>query len=187
MRTVRCPYRRTGADIGLFRNRSSSGCIVRTACTTDSATRGKPRAAGGSNGWLRRLLVAVGDQRGVEIVAGVVAAGGDQAGTGVNVLQRPGLALLLAGDLEVLGAGVDGQLDILAVTGANRDHVSVDRLDFSGDMRPADVHALEVKLAVATFVPNPNVAVDLDLGPARLLVAALDHDGGIGPKEGLAA
>src|SRR5712671_3190924 len=59
------------------------------------------------------LLVAVGNERGVEVVAGVVAAGGHQRGAGVNVAELAGLTLLLAGDFEILGAVVDGELDVL--------------------------------------------------------------------------
>src|SRR6059058_3844915 len=209
----RFPCRRTGAAIGCVRRRSSSGYIATTASTTGSATRGTQNAAGASSAWLRkeeapvvapelfrsslprsrgrlgwgRLLAAIGDQRGVEVVARVVAAGGDQPHAGLDVGERTGLPLVLAGDLEILGAAVDGELDILAVAGANRDHVAVDALDLSGDVRAADVNTLRVEFAVALLEANPDVAVDFDLRPGRLIIATLDHDGGIGPQERLAA
>src|SRR6266550_5798650 len=125
----------------------------------------------------RRLLIPVGDDRGVEVVARVVAAGGDQAHAGLDVGKRTGLPLVLAGDLEILRAGVDGELDVLAVAGADRDHVAVDALDLSGDVRAADVNALCVEFAVALLEANTDVAVDFDLRPSRLLIATLDHHG----------
>src|SRR5213082_3818488 len=50
-----------------------------------------------------------------------------------------------------------------------------------------DVNALCVEFAVALLEANTDVAVDFDLRPARLLIATLDHHGGIGPPERLAA
>src|SRR5205823_2962380 len=119
-----------------------------------------PRSRGRA-GW--GLLTAVGDERGVEVVARVVAAGRDQPHSGMNVFQRTGLPLLLAGDLEILRAGVHRECDVLAVTGAEGDHAAADARDGTGDVRPADANALRVELAVARFVTNEHVAVDLDL------------------------
>src|ERR1700737_2232570 len=206
-------YRRTGAGIASSRNRSSSGSTAKTACTTASATRRNRRAAGASNGSLPnrrstggetgapvisalpplgggrwgRLLAAIDDDRGVEVVAGVVAARGAQPHTGVNVLERTSFPLMLAKDFEILRAVVDGQLDVLPVTGPNRDHVAADALDFPGEMSPADTNPLRVEFAIARFEANGDVAVDFDLRPTRLLVTTLDHHGGIGPEEGFAA
>src|SRR6266849_4485016 len=73
----------------------------------------------GSFGKEGDLLVAVGDDRGIEVVAGVVAAGGAQPPTGVNVLERTSFPLMLAEDFEILRAFVDGQLHVLAVASAN--------------------------------------------------------------------
>src|SRR2546425_7830768 len=47
-----CPYRRTGAAIGSFRSRSSSGRIAKIVSTTASATLANPAAAGESCDWL---------------------------------------------------------------------------------------------------------------------------------------
>src|SRR6202022_3153711 len=164
-------YRRTGAGIASSRNRSSSGSTAKTACTTASATRGNRRAAGASNGSLPKrrspggetgapvisalplwgrvggggLIAGIGDDRGVEVVSCVVAAGGAQPHTGVNVLERSSFPRMLAEDFEILRAVVDGQLDVLAVTGPNRDHVAADALDFPGEMSPADTNPLRVK------------------------------------------
>src|ERR1700737_240731 len=130
MRVGRCRCLATGAGLGSFLKRSNAGCIGTTGCTTASATSGKPEAAGGSNAWRpdamspggdtgahsirpfpsgggqgRGLLVAVGDDRGVEVVAGVVAAGGHQTGAGLDVAQGSGLAVLFAGGRGVIGGG----------------------------------------------------------------------------------
>src|SRR5438270_6167249 len=120
-------------------------------------------------------------------MAGVVAACGHQAHPDAYILKRTRLPLLLAGDLEVLRAGVNGQPDVLAVPRADRDDIAVDALDFSDEVRAPDPDALGIEFAVALFVPNSDVAVDLDLGPAGLRVAALDHHGGVSPKKGLAS
>src|SRR6266566_4053585 len=148
-----------------------------------------PRAGEGLAGAAfgrRRLLVPVGDERGIEVVARVVAAGGDQPHASLDVGERTGLPLVLAGDLEILGAAVDGELDVLAVAGANRDH-AVDALDLASNVRAADVNTLRVEFAVALLEANPDVAVDFDLRPGRLLIATLDHYRGIGPQERLAS
>src|SRR4051812_32816603 len=47
-----CPGRRTGAAIGSYRKRSSSGKDNPTACTTGCATNDSGTAAGGFSGWL---------------------------------------------------------------------------------------------------------------------------------------
>src|SRR6266480_2206547 len=103
-----------------------------------------PRAGEGLAGAAfgrRRLLVPVGDERGVEVVARVVAAGGDQPHAGLDVGERTGLPLVLAGDLEILGAAVDGELVVLA-----------------SNVRAADVNTLRVEFAVAPLEANPEVA-----------------------------
>src|SRR6202049_4179420 len=124
------------------------------------------KSPGGAPGLLWGLLVAVGDQCGVEVVTRVVATGGNQPRAGVNVAQRTRLALLLAGDLEVRGAGTDRQLDVLPIAGANRDHVAVDALDFPGDVRATDMYPLGVQLAAQIREANYDVAIDFDLRPA---------------------
>src|SRR6266576_6053592 len=121
-----------------------------------------PRAGEGLAGAAfgrRRLLVPVGDERGVEVVARVVAAGGDQPHAGLDVGERTGLPLVLPGDLEILRAAVDRELDVLAVSGADRDHVAVDALDRSGEVGAADVNALCVEFAVALLEANTDMAV----------------------------
>src|SRR5438477_2115836 len=138
--------------------------------------------AGAASG-RRQLLIPVGDERGVEVVARVVAAGGDQLHAGLDVGERTSLALVLAGDLEIFRAATNGQLDVLAVAGTDRDHVAVDALDLSSDVRATDVNALCVEFAVALLEANTDVAVDFDLRPVRLLIATLDHHRGIGPQE----
>src|SRR5438552_7039275 len=147
-----------------------------------------PEWGRGSEGSERNgLFVPVSDGRGIEVVARVVATGGDQPGARVDVAQRARFALLLADDLDVLCVAVHRQSDLLAFASANRDHVAVDALDFAGDVCATDVDTLGVGLAVALLVANHEVAIEFDLRPTRLLIAALDHHGGVGPQKGLAA
>src|SRR5205814_10719218 len=172
------PCRLNGAATESFQPRSSSGFIVTTGCTTASDMPADPMVPGAWNGWRpkrqlppqlgredpnRRLLGAVRNEGGVEIVARVVAARGQQPHPGVDVAQQAGLTLLLTRHLEVLGAAANRQPNVFAVTGAQRDRIAVDTLHGPRNVCPADPNSRRVELAALILVADQHMAVDFDL------------------------
>ena len=117
------------------------------------------------------LLTLVGDDRGVEVMTGVVIPGRRDAHAGVDVVQGTSLALLLSSDLEIPRRAGDRDLDVFAVTRSDGDGAAAYALDLARQMRTADVNAPRVELAVASLVSNTNVAADFDLRPCRLVPA----------------
>src|SRR5713226_2867470 len=144
-------------------------------CVYQNGSPGETRGFGGKEeSCLAGSVLAVDDGAGIKGAALVPAADRDQPLASMDVAQGAGLTLSLALRFEILRLAVDADPNLFAAPGRDRDHVVVPARDLAGDVRTGEGDAQRRELAVALGEANRDVAVDLDLGPGRAILAPED-------------